>query len=67
MWFIPYICTLGVIKSPLNIGSYLKTMDQGWREYFGANNLLIGLIALTKYYQVIHFNNIKLYLLRFIL
>ena len=58
---------MGIIKLPLNIGAYTKIIDQGWSEYFGANNLLINLIILTKFYQVIHFNNIKLYLLRFIL
>lgn len=67
MWFIPFISTLGIIKFPLRVGVRLKIIDQGWREFFGSNRLFKNLIVLTKFYQIIHFNNIKLYLFRSVL
>jgi NADH-ubiquinone oxidoreductase chain 5 len=67
IWFIPFISTIYIIKLPLKVGFIIKIIDQGWREYFGSNNLFKHLTLITKMYQFIHFNNIKLYLLRFIL
>lgn len=67
MWFLPFINTIGVIKIPLKLGRLIKTIDQGWREYFGSKNLFYYIKKSSKSYQFIHFNNLKLYLLRFIL
>jgi len=67
MWFIPFISTNYIIKFPLNIGDLIKIIDQGWSEYFGALSLFKLINHSTQFYQIIHLNNIKLYLLRFIL
>jgi len=67
MWFIPFISTLFIFKFPLKIGGLIKYTDQGWREYFGAINLFKYLKTLSQFYQVIHYNSLKLYLLSFIL
>jgi NADH-ubiquinone oxidoreductase chain 5 len=67
IWFMPFISTVYISKLPLNTGFIIKSVDQGWREYFGSNNLFRYLIRISKIYQIIHLNNIKLYLLRFIL
>jgi len=66
IWFMPFISTLYITEFPLKLGGLIKTIDQGWREYFGANNLFKYIIHTTKIYQTIHLNNVKLYLLRFI-
>lgn len=67
IWFIPFISTVYIIKLPLKIGLIIKTIDQGWSEYIGSTNLFKNLVLTSKLYQSIHFNNIKLYLLSFIL
>ena len=67
IWFIPFISTNYIIKFPLNIGNLIKIIDQGWREYFGSINLFKLIKNFTQFYQIVHLNNIKLYLLRFIL
>jgi len=67
IWFIPIISTYFVVKLPLKIGFNIKLIDQGWREYFGAYNLFNYLLKITSFYQIVHNNKIKLYLIRFIL
>jgi len=67
IWFIPVIFTVFVTKFPLKTGELIKLIDQGWREYSGALGLFKIIKIFTQFYQLIHFNNIKLYLLRFIL
>jgi len=67
IWFIPFISTIFIIKLPLKLGGLIKIIDQGWSEYFGSISLYKNLINITKLYQLLHFNNIKLYLLSFIL
>lgn len=67
MWFLPVISTNIMCLYPLKLGNLLKGLDQGWREFFGAQNLFKTLILYTKFYQFIHFNRIKLYLISFII
>lgn len=67
IWFIPFLSTTFIIKIPLKLGSIIKIIDQGWREYFGSKNLFNKIVYITKIYQVIHFNNVKLYLLSFLI
>nr|UPX88389.1 NADH dehydrogenase subunit 5 [Nephrotoma quadrifaria] len=68
MWNMPILSTLGVIYYPLLIGknSY-NNMDQGWSEQFGAQNMYMFIMkgALTN--QVLQNNNLKIYLLSFML
>lgn len=65
IWFIPFLSTIYINKFPLYVGGLIKISDQGWSEYFGANNMFKILINFTKIFQIIHYNNIKLYLIRF--
>nr|YP_010033110.1 NADH dehydrogenase subunit 5 [Hemipenthes neimengguensis]QOW39618.1 NADH dehydrogenase subunit 5 [Hemipenthes neimengguensis] len=68
MWFMPYISTYGLIMSPLMLG-YLsvKSFDQGWSEYFGGQMIYNNLKNYSKMAQIVQNNNLKIYLLLFIL
>nr|AMP43827.1 NADH dehydrogenase subunit 5 [Xylomya moiwana] len=68
MWFMPYISTYGLINFPLKLGSQvIKSFDQGWSEYFGGQMIYYSLTNYSKMNQVIQNNNLKIYLLTFIL
>ena len=68
MWFIPIISVIGVIKPPLALGLItIKSIDQGWREYFGGQIIYYSLKKYSLYLQLIQNNNLKIYLLTFIL
>nr|ALO77229.1 NADH deshydrogenase subunit 5 [Phycosecis limbata] len=64
MWNMPMISTLGLNKLPLFLGvNYYKNLDQGWSEYFGAQNLYNKMINNSKFLQILFNNNLKVYLL----
>nr|QLY90104.1 NADH dehydrogenase subunit 5 [Micromorphus albipes] len=68
MWFMPYISTYGVNYYPLNYGGLIfKNMDQGWSEFFGSQNLYNNLLNSSKYIMFIQNNNLKIYLMFFVL
>nr|YP_009689624.1 NADH dehydrogenase subunit 5 [Limatus flavisetosus]QEE94327.1 NADH dehydrogenase subunit 5 [Limatus flavisetosus] len=68
MWFMPVISTLGVIKMPLNLGlNCSKIFDQGWSEYFGGQMLYNQLKNYSLYIQNFQNNNLKIYLLSYLL
>nr|QIC19208.1 NADH dehydrogenase subunit 5 [Ocydromia sp. DY-2020] len=68
MWYMPYLSTYGIIFYPLNMGVLvMKSFDQGWSEYFGAQKLYQNLTTYSRLNQVIQNNNLKIYLLTFIL
>nr|WNG77948.1 NADH dehydrogenase subunit 5 [Helius pluto] len=68
MWFMPILSTLGIIHYPLMSGTYImKSFDQGWSEYFGGQILYNSLKYNSMYIQMFQNNNLKLYLLSFIL
>lgn len=68
IWFIPYIRTYGIIKSSLSSGfSFVKIFDQGWSEFFGRQNLYSNLVVYSRNNNVIQDNNLKIYLLTFVL
>nr|YP_004934903.1 NADH dehydrogenase subunit 5 [Sylvicola fenestralis]AET13128.1 NADH dehydrogenase subunit 5 [Sylvicola fenestralis] len=68
MWFMPMISTLGVIKSPLNLGwKSIKSFDQGWSEYFGGQMMYSTMKNYSKYSQILQNNNLKIYLLSFVI
>nr|YP_010693016.1 NADH dehydrogenase subunit 5 [Rhagoletis batava]WCB98145.1 NADH dehydrogenase subunit 5 [Rhagoletis batava]WCB98158.1 NADH dehydrogenase subunit 5 [Rhagoletis batava]WCB98171.1 NADH dehydrogenase subunit 5 [Rhagoletis batava] len=68
MWFMPYISTYGVINFPLNFGGVVnKSFDQGWSEFLGGQNLYNSLIEISKINFFFHNNNLKIYLLLFVL
>nr|YP_010040152.1 NADH dehydrogenase subunit 5 [Ptychoptera qinggouensis]QOZ38539.1 NADH dehydrogenase subunit 5 [Ptychoptera qinggouensis] len=68
MWLMPMISVIGVIKFPLNLGgSIVKSMDQGWSEYFGGQMIYYSLKKYSLYFQLMQNNNLKIYLLTFVL
>nr|UOU84896.1 NADH dehydrogenase subunit 5 [Rhamphomyia geniculata] len=68
MWYMPFISTYGIIFYPLNLGSYVvKSFDQGWSEFFGAQQLYNILVNYSKMNQMLQNNNLKIYLLSFVL
>nr|QNE85551.1 NADH dehydrogenase subunit 5 [Suillia flava] len=68
MWFMPYISTYGVIKYPLNLGLYVvKSFDQGWSEYFGGQHIYNKLVNYSQINNVFQHNNLKIYLMIFVL
>ena len=68
IWFMPSLSTTGSIYYPLFIGiSVIKSFDQGWREYFGGQHLYKTIAVLSKFNQILQNNNLKIYLLSFLL
>nr|YP_009695381.1 NADH dehydrogenase subunit 5 [Curtos bilineatus]QEJ81611.1 NADH dehydrogenase subunit 5 [Curtos bilineatus] len=46
---------------------YYKSVDLGWFEYFGSQNLFSNIIINSKYLQVLLNNNLKIYFILFII
>nr|YP_010895100.1 NADH dehydrogenase subunit 5 [Dorylomorpha alaskensis]WJW73626.1 NADH dehydrogenase subunit 5 [Dorylomorpha alaskensis] len=68
MWFMPYISTYGIMKSSFMLGfNYIKLFDQGWSEFIGSQNLYSNLVLYSKNNNVLQNNNMKIYLLTFVL
>nr|YP_009235852.1 NADH dehydrogenase subunit 5 [Bactrocera umbrosa]AMD83707.1 NADH dehydrogenase subunit 5 [Bactrocera umbrosa] len=68
MWFMPYISTYGVVNYPLVLGMMaVKSFDQGWSEFLGGQNLYSELVKYSQHMSVMHNNNLKVYLLLFVL
>nr|UBS93985.1 NADH dehydrogenase subunit 5 [Saperda tetrastigma] len=64
MWNMPMISTLGVNKYPLVGGNiYMKSFDQGWEEYYGAQNIGLNLKFMAKILQFLSLNHLKVYFL----
>lgn len=67
IWFIPVISTIGVIYLPVNFGlKILKSLDQGWTEFFGAQQSFIYFLNFSKINQIFQINNLKIYLILFV-
>nr|YP_010169253.1 NADH dehydrogenase subunit 5 [Sarcophaga tsinanensis]QRZ04175.1 NADH dehydrogenase subunit 5 [Sarcophaga tsinanensis] len=68
MWFMPYISTYGIMNYPLVVGKLaVKSFDQGWSEYFGGQQLYYNLVKNSQLNQMLQNNNLKVYLLSFVL
>nr|YP_009995539.1 NADH dehydrogenase subunit 5 [Eristalinus quinquestriatus]QNQ07380.1 NADH dehydrogenase subunit 5 [Eristalinus quinquestriatus] len=68
MWFMPYISTYGIINYSLKLGmNVVKNFDQGWSEFMGSQNLYKQLVNYSQFNYVIQNNNLKIYLLIFVL
>jgi NADH-ubiquinone oxidoreductase chain 5 len=65
---MPVLSTLGVIYYPLLVGKgAYDSIDQGWREQLGSQNIYRMFIQGAVLNQVLQNNNLKIYLLRFVL
>nr|QLY89883.1 NADH dehydrogenase subunit 5 [Limnius volckmari]UJG45261.1 NADH dehydrogenase subunit 5 [Leuctra hippopus] len=68
MWFLPFLSTYGVTLAPLSIGGKsLKSFDHGWSEYLGAQGLYSFFSLNAKITQKWQNNDLKTYLMSFIL
>lgn len=68
IWFIPYISTYGIINYSLKIGiNVVNNFDQGWSEFIGRQNLYNKLVYYSQFNYFIQNNNLKIYLIIFIL
>nr|YP_010954869.1 NADH dehydrogenase subunit 5 [Serrognathus castanicolor]WMW30254.1 NADH dehydrogenase subunit 5 [Serrognathus castanicolor] len=63
MWNTPYISTFGVNFYPLHEGEKIyELMDQGWSEYLGSQNFYYSLSMWSKFLQIFHSKNLKIFL-----
>jgi NADH-ubiquinone oxidoreductase chain 5 len=68
IWFLPVLSTVHVIYPPLNLGKkYIKSIDIGWSEITGGQNLYKIFILISVYLQILHKNNLKLFMILFVL
>nr|WCJ53298.1 NADH dehydrogenase subunit 5 [Syrphus vitripennis] len=68
MWFMPYLSTYGIINHSLKIGmNVVMNFDQGWSEFMGSQNLYKQLVISSQYMNFLQNNNLKVYLMIFIL
>nr|ARO47926.1 NADH dehydrogenase subunit 5 [Chrysoperla nipponensis] len=68
MWYMPTISTIGVNYYSLKIGyKIVKTIDQGWNEYFGGQSLYNWMMNSTKLMYIIYKNDLKIHLMMFVL
>jgi len=68
MWFIPFLSTQGISKNFLKRGSMFQRVgDIGWSEYYGGQGVYKIIRRNSTYSQVFQDNNIKVYILSFLL
>nr|ALO70867.1 NADH deshydrogenase subunit 5 [Rybaxis sp. 1 EF-2015] len=67
MWGMPMISTFGVNYYFILLGKKIfDKLDQGWFEYFGSQNIYSKFMFLSKNFQFIYKNNLKIYMLMMI-
>ena len=67
MWFMPLISTLGLVNYPLILGEKtLKSLDQGWSEYFGGQKIYSTIVYFSVINQFLQNNNLKVYFIIFV-
>nr|ALO77573.1 NADH deshydrogenase subunit 5 [Lamiinae sp. GENSP02] len=67
MWNMPILSTFGINSNPLILGSiYIKSLDQGWLEYYGSQNLQFSMKVISKYLQILSINHLKIFFLMII-
>nr|AJR19260.1 NADH dehydrogenase subunit 5 [Thremma gallicum] len=68
IWFMPFISTYGMNSLFLNLGlNVKKNLDYGWSENLLVYNIQNSLNYLISYFQLMHKNFIKIYLLIFVM
>nr|YP_010714893.1 NADH dehydrogenase subunit 5 [Callimerus chinensis]WDE20707.1 NADH dehydrogenase subunit 5 [Callimerus chinensis] len=68
MWNLPIISTLNVNFYPIYLSNmYTKSIDQGWSEYFGSQNIYNSMKSSSQFLQILFSNNLKIYLLMMVL
>nr|YP_009971702.1 NADH dehydrogenase subunit 5 [Palaestes abruptus]QNG56282.1 NADH dehydrogenase subunit 5 [Palaestes abruptus]QNG56412.1 NADH dehydrogenase subunit 5 [Palaestes abruptus] len=67
MWNLPYLSTLWVNFYPIILGKKYSLFDQGWLEYYGGLNLSFQLVYISKFFQFLSVNHLKIYLMMSVL
>nr|ATF28624.1 NADH dehydrogenase subunit 5 [Peuceptyelus minutus] len=68
MWFMPMFSTFFITNNSLLLSiNYYKLIDQGWNEHWGPMGLTSFLVYLSKFNQMIQINNLKIYMIVFII
>jgi len=68
MWFLPVISTYFITRGPLIVGiNYYHSMDSGWLELVGGQNLNKSLRNVSNYFQILQSNSLKIFLIIFLL
>nr|YP_009472954.1 NADH dehydrogenase subunit 5 [Dalsira scabrata]AST10183.1 NADH dehydrogenase subunit 5 [Dalsira scabrata] len=68
MWFLPYFSTIYILNGSFFYSSMSSFfIDGGWGEYLISSTFSNLTIYFSSFYSLYHFNNIKIYLLGFIL
>lgn len=67
MWYIPTISTTYLNYNSLKLGyQVIKSVDQGWNEYFGAQSIYNFIINFSKINSLLQYINFKIYLVIFV-
>nr|AOY39377.1 NADH dehydrogenase subunit 5 [Psephenidae sp. BMNH 842687] len=68
MWYMPYLSTYGVNYYVLYLGGIInKNFDQGWSEFLGGQSIYKILGSNSKTSQLMESNNLKIFLLMFLM
>nr|YP_006493389.1 NADH dehydrogenase subunit 5 [Stenopus hispidus]AEO18307.1 NADH dehydrogenase subunit 5 [Stenopus hispidus] len=68
MWFLPFLSTLEMNKLILLKGNDVcKVGDQGWSEFYGGQGVYTSMMSSSLNLQFVQDNNVKLYMLSFLL
>nr|YP_007374658.1 NADH dehydrogenase subunit 5 [Sirthenea flavipes]ADU58104.1 NADH dehydrogenase subunit 5 [Sirthenea flavipes] len=68
MWFMPSFSTYMLVSPTLYLSKYSsELMDMGWGEYIISKSSLLVNSLLSKLYSYYHFNNLKLFIMVFLL
>jgi hypothetical protein len=63
---MPPISTIAIVFYPLNFGfKVFKFIDQGWTEFFGAQQIFNYFVKISSFFQLIQFNNLKIHMTLF--
>nr|ALO71216.1 NADH deshydrogenase subunit 5 [Trapezodirus sp. 1 EF-2015] len=68
MWNMPFMSTYGINFYPVWIGKIMyKSLDQGWSEFLGSQGLYNKIISVSKFNQILFYNNLKICMILFVL
>jgi NADH-ubiquinone oxidoreductase chain 5 len=64
IWNMPFISTFGINYYPLFLGAQIyKNLDQGWSEFFGAQNIFYTIKSSSLFLEFLYNNNLKVYII----
>nr|WBR65737.1 NADH dehydrogenase subunit 5 [Layahima yangi] len=67
MWYMPTISTTYLNYNSLKLGyQVIKSVDQGWNEYIGAQSIYSFMMNFSKINSLLQYMNFKIYLVMFV-